>query len=77
MAIRLLLWLSEAPVNHHLLKNCSYTFGKAQNILCPTGASILPPEVKLSTTKDPESEEVTKNPAIKIIAMILRINAKG
>jgi hypothetical protein len=42
-----------------------------------TGASILPPEVKLSTTKDPESEEVTKKPAIKIIAMILRINAKG
>jgi hypothetical protein len=71
------LWLSEAPVDHHLLKNCRYsTFGIAQNILCPTGAS-LPPEVKLSTTKDPESEEVTKKPAIKIIAMILRINAKG
>jgi hypothetical protein len=30
-------------------------------------------EVKLSTTKDPESEEVQKNPAIKTMAIMLRI----
>ncbi len=34
---------------------------KAQKIRCATGASNFPPEVILSITKDPLSEEVTKN----------------
>ena len=33
---------------------------KAQKIRCPTGASNFPPEVILSITKEPLSEEVTK-----------------
>ncbi len=42
---------------------------RAQNIRCPTGASIFPPDVKLSTTNDPESDEVTKKLVINKIAI--------
>ncbi len=49
----------------------------AQKIRCPTGASIFPPEVKLSTTKEPESDEVIKNPAIRITATTLMTIANG
>lgn len=38
----------------------------AQNIFCPFGASCLPPEVNISTTNDPESDEVTKKLATRI-----------
>lgn len=33
---------------------------EAQNIFCPLGALCLPPEVSVSTTNEPESEEVIK-----------------
>ena len=50
---------------------------KAQKIRWPIGESIFPPEVRLSTTKEPESEEVTKNPAINITPITLSAVAKG
>ena len=40
----------------------------AQNILCGTGTSTLPPAVILSMTKEPESDEVTKKINTKTIA---------
>jgi hypothetical protein len=42
MAVRLLLWLSEAPVIPPIKRTAAGTFGNSQNILCPTGAPILP-----------------------------------
>ncbi len=42
----------------------------AQKIFCPLGASCLPPEVNVSTTNEPESEEVTKKLATKITVNI-------
>lgn len=42
----------------------------AQNIFWPFGASCLPPDVKVSTTNEPESEEVTKKLATKITVKI-------
>ena len=33
---------------------------EAQNIFCPFGALCLPPEVSVSTTNEPESEDVIK-----------------
>ena len=44
---------------------------KAQKIRRPTGASSFPPEVILSMTKEPLSEEVTKNTETIKIPMIL------
>ena len=34
---------------------------RAQNTRCGLGESSFPPEVRWSTTSDPESDEVTKN----------------
>ena len=42
----------------------------AQNIFWNVGASCLPPEVKVSTTKDPESEDVTKKEVTNNIVKI-------
>ncbi len=42
----------------------------AQNIFCPFGASCRPPEVNVSTTNEPESEDVTKKLATKITVRI-------
>ena len=40
----------------------------AQNIFCTLGASCRPPEVKVSTTIDPLSDEITKKLATNKIA---------
>lgn len=42
----------------------------AQNIFCPLGASCRPPEVNVSTTNEPESDEVTKKLATNITVKI-------
>src|SRR5690606_39414477 len=49
----------------------------AQNIRRLTGESILPPEVRLTITKEPESAEVTKKPMIKTIPMTERTMGRG
>ena len=47
---------------------------KAQKMRCPTGASNFPPEVILSITKEPLSEEVTKNTeTIKIPIILVKV----
>ena len=50
---------------------------KAQSILCPTGAFNFPPEVILSITKDPLSDEVTKKIETINIPMTLLIPLSG
>ena len=50
---------------------------KAQKIRCPTGASNFPPEVILSITKEPLSEEVTKNTETINIPNNTRESIKG
>lgn len=40
----------------------------AQNIRCQTGGSSLPPEVMMSITSEPESDEVTKKVIINKVA---------
>ena len=40
----------------------------AQNMRCQTGGFSAPPELMISMTKEPESEEVTKNVTISIVA---------
>src|SRR5690554_4618160 len=42
----------------------------AQNTRCHTGVSSTPPEASESTTKEPESEEVTKKVMIKMTVAI-------
>jgi hypothetical protein len=49
----------------------------AQNILCQTGGFSFPPEVMISMTSDPESEEVTKNVTIRSVASKQITGAKG
>jgi len=49
----------------------------AQNILCNLGGSGLPPEVIMSITIDPESEEVTKKEIITNIATSDKNLVKG
>ena len=47
---------------------------RAHKILCPTGASSFPPEVILSITNEPLSDEVTKNTdTIKIPIKLVRL----
>ena len=55
------------PINKTAATNPSID---AQNIFCPFGASCRPPEVSVSTTKDPESEEVIKKLATNITVII-------
>lgn len=52
------------PINKIAATNPSID---AQNIFCPFGASCRPPEVSVSTTKDPESEDVIKKLATSIM----------
>ena len=40
-----------------------------QNTRCTTGASSLPPAVMVSTTSEPESDEVTKKITTSTMAM--------
>src|SRR6056300_1561987 len=49
----------------------------AQNILCHTGGFSAPPELIISITREPESEEVTKNVTISIVASADVIAVKG
>ena len=49
----------------------------AQKIFCPLGASWRPPDVNVSTTNDPESDDVTKKLATKITVKIDEKIVKG
>src|SRR5690606_15488941 len=50
---------------------------KAQNTLCKAGVCSFPPDVILSTTKDPEYEEVIKKKATKQTAIVDKIAVSG
>ena len=49
----------------------------AQKTRCANGASTLPPAVMVSMTKEPESEEVTKNTTTSTMPMKDVMPAKG
>ena len=44
---------------------------------CTTGASILPPAVMVSITRDPESDEVTKNTITRMMPMAEVMPVRG
>lgn len=50
---------------------------KDQKMRCQTGGFVDPPELSISITRDPESEDVTKNVTITVVAIKLTITEKG
>ena len=62
------------PISRTMAINPSTTH---QKIRCGTGASILPPAVIVSTTSEPESEDVTKNTSASTIAMVDAVLVNG